>query len=226
MSVRPPPIAKNCMKVKDLAGGVRSQWILPGEPLPQAWQDFFGDGNEICDGGPPGILGNCNVGEFDDLGWYYTEDANSIGYTSDLFPSYYMDAGPIEIYQSEGWVLSDVCSKLNGDRPPVVEKLVFDTLAVQTTAPTGSDTYKDPLRNIGTSVYLMNEEKSEGCDGYGISLALTITEYGGHPQYFDAEPWRNPAGLTIGCSYKTCRFVGEVCKYGDDTTRSSKSAKK
>ncbi|EJK51091.1 hypothetical protein THAOC_29767, partial [Thalassiosira oceanica] len=33
--------------VKDLAGGVRSQWILPGEPLPQAWQDFFGDGNEI-----------------------------------------------------------------------------------------------------------------------------------------------------------------------------------
>eukprot|EP00985_Skeletonema_marinoi_P012927 scaffold6337_cov126-Skeletonema_marinoi.AAC.3 len=90
--------------------------------------------------------------------------------------SEFSDAKDTGIATTKGWLLSDTCSKLRRDDPPVQEFLVFDTVTM---------TYL--LGNTGVSLYTLNEEESEGYTGEickyeevdgedGSTTATTITE--------------------------------------------------
>ncbi|KAK1739634.1 hypothetical protein QTG54_009393 [Skeletonema marinoi] len=183
-----------CTKVQSISGEIRSQWILPGEPLPPHWAAHFNTTN--CDAGPAGIGYNCNIGDVTGVGYYYT------GGSALLVFRVQSDAKDTGIATTKGWLLSDTCSKLRRDDPPVQEFLVFDTVTM---------TYL--LGNTGVSLYTLNEEESEGCKGYMISFGIIITGYGGGEQFTEATPFRDQFNSTIGCTFDTCRYTGEICKY-------------
>eukprot|EP00984_Skeletonema_dohrnii_P014327 scaffold5999_cov114-Skeletonema_dohrnii-CCMP3373.AAC.9 len=213
-----------CNKVQSISGEIRSQWILKGEPLPPHWAAHFNTTN--CDAGPAGTAYNCNIGDVTGVGYYYTGGSDQAGYANDVLSAVGVqsDAKDIFIAPTKGWFLSDTCSKLRGDDPPVQEFLVFDTVGMNYLIPTGvqlPDEWneyphyaEDPRRNTGVSLYTLNEEESEGCKGYMVSFGIIITGYGGGEQFTEATPFRDPwFNSTIGCTYDTCKYAGEICKY-------------
>lgn len=77
---KPPP---KCTRVQMIEAETRSQWILPGEPLPKHWAEYFNKTN--CDAGPAGLEYNCNVGDVTGIGYYYTAESTQAGYANEVF---------------------------------------------------------------------------------------------------------------------------------------------
>jgi hypothetical protein len=73
-----------CTKIKSINGVARSQWILPGEPLPPHWAEFLDQ--ETCVDGPM-LMGNCNIGDITGIGYYMTAETTNAGYAADIFPA-------------------------------------------------------------------------------------------------------------------------------------------
>jgi len=46
-----------------------------------------------------------------------------------------------------------------------------------------------------------------------ISFGIIITGYGGGEQFTEATPFRDQFNSTIGCTFDTCKYAGEICKY-------------
>ena len=50
--------------------------------------------------------------------------------------------------------------------------------------------------------------------GIHVSFGIIITGYGGGEQFTEATPFRDPwFNSTIGCTFETCKYAGEICKY-------------
>ena len=221
-----------CTRIKTIQGEARSQWILPGEPLPEHWAAYFNQTN--CDNGPPGLAGNCNVGDVTGIGYYYTADSTEVGYANTIFEAVGVKSGAKDIFvtPTKGTFLSDTCSKLRGDDPIQQEYLVFDTVGMFFNPPSGKN-YEgtvlegeypyyapDGRQTTGVTLYTLNTEESKGCKGYMISFGMIITAYAGGDQFTEATPYLDPwFGTTVGCQYDTCKYTGEICKYEDDAAK-------
>lgn len=232
LAVADPSLGQNappkCTKVQTIQGESRSQWIVPGEPLPDHWAAYFNKTN--CDFGPPGTQYNCNVGDVTGLGYYYTAESIEAGYANDIFEAVGVksDADSIFMMPTKGLILSDTCSKLRGDDPIQQELLVFDTVGLSSTDSTGVSLVGTPLegtypyfaedgrQSTGVTLYTLNEEESKGCKGYKISFGMIITAYAGGEQLTEATPYRDPwFNDTVGCQYEHCKYTGAICKYED-----------
>jgi hypothetical protein len=127
------------------------------------------------------------------------------------------------ISPTKGWFLSDTCSKIRGDDPPIREFLVFDTVGINYSSSTGVPVSEYPYyaedgsASNGVSLYVLNEEESRGCEGYKISFGVVWTGYAGGEQFTEATPFRDYwFNKTIGCQYDTCQNFGQICKYEED----------
>ena len=222
---KPPP---KCTRVKMIEGESRSQWILPGEPLPDHWAAYFNKTN--CDAGPAGLEYNCNVGDVTGIGYYYTAESTQAGYANEVFAAAGIESEAKDIFMAptKGAFLSDMCSKLRGDDPIQQEFLMFDTVGMNFNPSSGVSYDGTPLEGVypyyaadgrqttDVTLYTLNEEEIEGCKGYMVSFGMVITGYAGGEQFTDDTPYRDPwFNNTVGCQYETCKYTGEVCKYED-----------